>query len=204
MPYAKWVGFVRSNVLPAVVLVLVIAVSIWLIHWITPDQSEPVTMIDGPLIVAPPVVSSDQAKLADDCQVIGVTQNGKSRAYVVSAFFRSHQHVINDFIGGKPFAITYCDRNNCTRVFTRRDSPLPLNVTVGGWVGSDVFGTLLLRVGTKLYRQDSAQELSGNDMMPFETVAFERTTWKQWRTKHPNSDVYMSFPLDRLRSVPNG
>lgn len=197
MSNAKWAGFARSNLIVAALFVLVIAFSIWLAQWGSSTQSEPIVLIDGPLIVSPPVAPSGKVQVPDDCPIIGVTYNGKSRAYVVSAFFRSHQHVINDLIGGKPFTITYCDRTNCTNVFTSHDSRLPLNVTVGGWAGTEVLGTLLIRVGSKLYRQDTLKALSSGEEMPYASVAFERTTWKEWLSKHPDSDAYLQFPKDR-------
>lgn len=54
----------------------------------------------------PEVLSASQADyLSEDALIMGISQNGESRAYPV-AMARYH-HVINDVVGGQPVAVTY-------------------------------------------------------------------------------------------------
>ena len=54
----------------------------------------------------PEVLSASEAGyLSEDALIMGISQNGESRAYPV-AMARYH-HVINDVVGGQPVAVTY-------------------------------------------------------------------------------------------------
>ena len=54
----------------------------------------------------PQVLEASEADyLSHDALIMGITQNGESRAYPV-AMARYH-HVINDTVGGHPVAVTY-------------------------------------------------------------------------------------------------
>ena len=65
-------------------------------------------------------------QVPDDTLVIGIESGGRSRAYMLSAFTRPDEHVCNDLIDGVPVTVTYCDLDDCVRLFTapgRREAP---------------------------------------------------------------------------------
>ena len=55
----------------------------------------------------PKIIPAAQlTELGDDEEVLGLTVNGASRAY--PARFIAWHHIVNDVVGGKPVAVTYC------------------------------------------------------------------------------------------------
>lgn len=52
------------------------------------------------------IPAAQLTELGDDEEVLGLTVNGASRAY--PARFIAWHHIINDVLGGKPVAVTYC------------------------------------------------------------------------------------------------
>jgi hypothetical protein len=153
-------------------------------------------LLEMPVIQAPKTVAADEARLADDAEIVGVCANGCSRAYALDALAPYQYHVINDTLGGRPITVSFCDITNCLAVFTDSCKEEPLEIAVGGYVGLEeqgrVEGSMLLRVGSHYYRQDTGLEFGENAATPFPypSMAFERTTWKQWRHAHPESDVF--------------
>lgn len=59
--------------------------------------------IDEPHIIPASMAAEDG--LTDREQVIGVTQNGESRAYPITILF-AHE-IVNDVVGGHPIAVTF-------------------------------------------------------------------------------------------------
>ena len=182
LPFAPWI----------VLLLVVGAVVSQLETWRVRTSLD---LLDGPLIVEPPVKSARDADIPGDSDVIGVSVGGRYRAYLVAAFFNAPQHVVNDMVGGKPVTITHCDRKSCTRVFTGLQATRPLDIRVGGWIETDSDGSMLLRVGSCLYRQDTGASVSGDAAFPYSPVEFERTTWQDWKAKHGETDIYVQSPL---------
>jgi hypothetical protein len=142
-----------------------------------------------PGIDRPPTRTAAESGLPDDAVVIGVSSAGKDRAYLVTAFSGPTRHVVNDLVGGVPVSVTHCDRTDCTRVFTDPDLDVPLPLATGGLIRDH----LLLRTREGFYYQETGEStIPGNDKgFPFEDHPFVRTTWKAWREKHPDTDVYV-------------
>jgi hypothetical protein len=153
--------------------------------------------LDIPGIQTPSVQPASAARLHDDAVVLGVSAGGRHRAYLLAAFDGIRWHIVNDQLAGVPITVTYCDRTGCVKVFTGPPGA-PLDVALGGFVGSFDRGSLLLRVGSVLYRQDSGQALApGEAPFPYAPVEFVRTTWKDWCGRHPDTDVYVGqLPVD--------
>jgi hypothetical protein len=124
--------------------------------------------------------------------VIGVTAGNRHRAYAIAALWNIDDHVVNDVVGGVPVTVAYCNRTECTKVFTSPSGNQPLEVAVGGFVGtpgSSLDGAMLLRLGSSYYLQDTGEQLSGWSSFPYPEAEFERTTWGKWRKAHPDTDV---------------
>jgi hypothetical protein len=154
-------------------------------------------LVNVPVIQRPTTVPAEVVTLPDDAVVIGVEARGRRRAFVLEAFYPPERHVINDLLGGKPITVTYCDVTDCLAVFTDPDADEPLEIATGGWQGKIVrgwfTGSMLLRVGSSWFRQDTGQPLANHAEKPFPYTKyqFERTTWKQWRDARPDTDVYV-------------
>jgi hypothetical protein len=156
------------------------------------------SLVTLPVVQRPATVPAGAVKLPDNATVIGVENGDQARAYLLEAlYYPAVRHVINDVVGGKPITITYCDMMDRVAVFTDPDAKEPLQIATGGWTGKSVAGrfegSMLLRVGSTWYRQDTTQSLveKGSAPFPYREADFVRTTWKQWRYEHAGTDVYI-------------
>jgi hypothetical protein len=51
---------------------------------------------------------------------------------------------------------------------------------------------MLVRVGPHRYRLKSVMPLeAGSPTFPYESVEIELRTWREWRTAHPDTSVYL-------------
>jgi len=126
-----------------------------------------------------------QAQLIDEARVIGVSVNGRHRAYRVTALCEPRAAVLNDFIADVPVTVTYNHWNGCIRVFTKLDAAEePLDIGVRGWNN----GKLLLEVDDKAVPQDSVE-------LDLERLDAEIVTWKLWKIAHPDTDVYTGIGM---------
>ena len=137
----------------------------------------------------PPTRQAADASLADEEEVIGVSVNCKYRAYRIRALSGDPRwHVVNDWLGDAPVSVVHCDRTECSTVFTDKGAKAPLNLTFGGWSHN----SLLLRADGALYTQSMLQPIDHKrGPFPFAPASFMKTTWKEWRTAHPDTDVYV-------------
>jgi len=133
-----------------------------------------------PGINQPPHHRVDEVRLSDDEEVIGVVVKNQSRAYWVPAFVDMNQHVVNDVLEGVAITVTYCDQADYVRVVTDDTRTDPIGLACGGWSGSQ----MLLLLDQQYFDHDSAD-------LPLSDFRFERTTWKEWKTKHPDTRVYL-------------
>jgi hypothetical protein len=155
----------------------------------------------------PATVPAAEANLADDDVVVGVVVGSKARAYRLNAFKYIDSHVVNDVVNKTAVTVTYCDRDDCLRVYTDdREEPLPIGV--GGFREG-----LLLRIGNSSFEQKTGKRRVGGETPP-RSMPFERTSWGEWKKAHADTDVYLgrsaprrslSLPLDaylRRRASP--
>lgn len=139
--------------------------------------------VTAPGIVRPFIESGRSATVTDAAEVIGISVNGRHRAYRVSAFCDPRGTVVNDVIGGTPVSVTYNHLNSCVRVFTKNDQlPKPLAIGIRGWKD----GNLLLEIDGKILPQNSEEILSAS-------LEPEVTTWKAWKTAHPKTEIYTGY-----------
>jgi hypothetical protein len=139
----------------------------------------------------PPTVPAEAAKLSGDDDVIGVEVNGKARAYTVRALSRVMQHIVNDELGGVPISVTYCDLDRCTRVYTSHRRSEPLDIALTGFLARK--GMILKIEGVDYQQQSGDPTEPGPHVRPFpyEDQLWVRTTWRQWKQLHPETDVYI-------------
>ena len=136
----------------------------------------------------PPARAGDRAGIDGDEEVIGVCVAGRARAYLVRAMLDPMHHVVNDLLGGRPVSVTFCSVTRCARVLTGSPGDSPLDIKIGGWKR----GGLALHVGGEDYSQETGESLTAPHArrLPYPELPFRRTTWREWRQAHPDSDVY--------------
>lgn len=146
--------------------------------------------------------------LHDAAPILGVVVGDKSRAYLLEALevppgtyltpgldddSKKHlaNHVVNDQVNGVSIAVTYCDTNRCTRVFSSPDNT-PLELRVGGWKNRQ----MLLKLKDQSFLQNSEDA-------PLPPFPFEESTWGEWYKKHPDTDIYLGEQYEiRCRPKP--
>lgn len=168
-----------------------------------PSSDRPMsTPFFSPGLQRPPAVPAATAAVPDDAEVLGVTVNGRNRAYLITTLSRVDSHVIDDLIEDVPITVTFCDKSQCARVFTAPDHPSPLKVDLGG-LRQD---KLLLRLNNVFYDQESGDRIDGVKDMPFPYPdhPFVRTTWKKWKEAHPETDIFVGKPAGEQGGPPGG
>lgn len=154
--------------------------------------------IENPVLLASNAVRAEAAGLTRDAPVIGVVAGGKARAYLVSALASVRRHVVNDRVGKVPVAVSYCNLMDCARAFAAPDGDKPTELATGGRAMDGTDSGMLVRVGPYRYFQKTARPLDpGAPAFPYTPVAVERTSWAEWVTAHPDTDVYLGGPGDQ-------
>lgn len=158
------------------------------------DGFTPSALWDGRKIVPfraidhPPLVKASEAApfLDDDEYVLGIQVGGESRAYPTRLAW--WHHIINDTVGGKPIAITYCSVCNAGVALDR--------VVDGKPILLDFYG---LYNGVACYCERATESV----VLPVDgrivTGALKGkslalrpvldTTWGQWKRLHPDTRV---------------
>jgi hypothetical protein len=133
---------------------------------------------------------AERARPKDEMLVIGVVENGKAKAWSLESLLRPENHVYNDqLFGSNGLSITFCDIADCVKVFSREDGK-PTRLGQGGPHSSRP-GKMLVVADGKQYWQDTGEPLySGAPAFPLKEVPHERTTWGEWKAKHPDSALY--------------
>lgn len=152
-----------------------------------------------PALVNPATIPVEQADyLQDDELVFGAAVGGEYRAYPLRIM--DWHEMANDILGGKPVALSYC---TLCRSGVLYDTRKP-----GG--GHFLFGTSgVLYRSNKLMIDDGTLSLWSNltgepvvgkltsEPIRLQVLPMTLTTWKEWRTLHPETSV---LDLEPLRS----
>jgi hypothetical protein len=121
----------------------------------------------------------DSARLVEAMPVFGVTVGSRSRAYVRAAMCSPATHVVNDMLGDTAVTVTYCDITDQARVFTEAGRHEALDVLLYGRIG----GKMNIKVRDQVFAQD-------DNKIPLPELDFVRTTWGEWKSLHPHTDVF--------------
>jgi Protein of unknown function (DUF3179) len=141
---------------------------------------------------SPPALPASASKIADGDEVIGIVVNGKPRAYWLKALKYPPWHIVNDVVDEMPVSVAFCDRMNCVRVYTDRRSSTPLDINLGGLYGKE----MVVRIGGVLYYQESGNPFDRDENippLPYADHPWERTTWRDWKHRHPETDVFIGL-----------
>ena len=140
-----------------------------------------------PSDMRPGFIAADAVLLPDTVEVLGISTNGVSRAYLVVGMREMRNHVVHDNLAGQLITVTYCDVNDCAYAYQRKDVA-PKDFHVGGWDGQD----LLMLFQGKHYTHSK---------VPLPAHPIKRTTWGEWKALHPDTKIYLGSysvkPRDR-------
>jgi len=125
--------------------------------------------------------------LEDDDKVFGVSFGNDRRAYPLSILV--FHEIVNDVVGGRPVAITYCPLCGTAMAFDRKFGEDILSFGVSGLLyQSDVL--MYDRKTESLWSQLAMRSVSGKMMgKKLNWLLGEMMTWKAWREKYPDSSV---------------
>lgn len=130
------------------------------------------------------IPAAQLTELGDDEEVLGLTVNGMSRAY--PARFIAWHHIVNDTLGGKPVAVTYCSVCNSGLAFDAMlDGKRRLFNVFGLYRG--VMAMIDPSTNT-VWAHLAGEALLGPDKGKTLTVLpLVNTTWGEWKRLHPAS-----------------
>lgn len=131
---------------------------------------------------------SDAGFMYDDDRVVGVTVNGKSRAYPIKVL--SRHECYNDVLGGVPIAVVFCPLCDSVSVVNRRLGDKTYEFGISGLLyNSNVL--LYDRTDNALWSQAGLIAVSGPNAGKSLThlADWEITTFVDWSESHPDSTV---------------
>lgn len=131
-----------------------------------------------PGVRLPPTRSAEKAGLEDDAEIIGVSVEGQTRAYLIDAMIRGPtSHVVNDILAGRPVSVAYCPVMCGAQVFTSATSAVPLALGVGGWKAGKGMILQLRGVDYALTDGKNLTDPQGSSL-PYQRMDYEKTTWE--------------------------
>lgn len=136
---------------------------------------------EAPGITRLDVKTAGAAEIDNEAEVLGLSVGGRHRAYLLASFMGIETHIVNDYLEGTPVTVTYCDRNDCARVFTVEQNR-SISISLAGWYRNQL----------TFFDEDRKvhfHQMEGPN--PYSDHPFERMTWKEWKTAHPDTDVYV-------------
>lgn len=144
---------------------------------------------DGiPAIDEPEFTSARKARFIKNSDyILGLELAGIARAYPIKIL--NWHEVVNDRIGREQFSITYCPLCGTGMAFSARVDGTKLDFGVSGLLyNSDVL--LYDRQTESLWSQIMQQAISGKHMgAQLQRIPLSHTTWKDWKTQHPDTQV---------------
>lgn len=144
---------------------------------------------DGvPAINKPKFISGMNADFLDpDDRVIGVSIEGKSKAYPVKIL--NWHEIVNDRIHAELFAVTYCPLSGTGMVFSSEIKGATVKFGVSGLLyNSDVL--LYDKKTESLWSQILGQAITGEfSGIKLKQLAADHTTWRKWKKMHPDTLV---------------
>jgi hypothetical protein len=141
-----------------------------------------------PSIDRPRFVAAAEAKhIRDDDIVMAFELAGEARAYPV--FILNYHEIVNDVIGGRPVAVTYCPLCGSGLVFERSLGDRTLEFGVSGLLRNNDL-VLYDRASESLWQQITGRAFAG-PMRGEELRALPvaMTHWGTWRAAHPETRV---------------
>ncbi len=136
--------------------------------------------------------SADEVVIPAETMIIGVEVDGQFRAYLPGGMNSMDQHILHDDFNGQPITMTYCDKSDCARAFIRGDLD-PDQIRMGGFNGKAMW----LLIGEERFIQQDSET-------PLEEYPITRMTWESWKTRHPETTIYVGIGLVYAQTLRDG
>jgi hypothetical protein len=144
-----------------------------------------ISSIDNPKFQS---VQEADENLQDSELVIGLNINGDIKTYPLQIFV--WHEIVNDVVGGKPVAVTYCPFCFTNQVFNRTLSDG--SVVEFGTSGKLYNSNLVMydRTSNSLWSQALGEGIVGDySGVKLEKIPFDIAYWKEWKKLYPESKV---------------
>ena len=141
--------------------------------------------IDSPVFAA--AAEADFIQNGD--LILGVFTGGEARAYPINIL--NWHEIVNDIIGGKPVAVTYCPLCGSGVVFSSEVGGKTLEFGVSGLLyNSDVllYDRQTHSLWSQLLRRAVSGEYSGENLA---VLPVQHTTWRDWREQYPDTKILL-------------
>lgn len=152
-----------------------------------------------PAIDKPQFVSANKADIAPDAPVIGVSIGGEHHAY--SLHLLNGYEIVNDVVGGKPIATTWCPLCSTSIVYSRKVQGRVLSFGVSGklWRNSLVmYDRETKSLWSHISGEAMAGPLKGKSLEP--VAGTPRIQWQDWKRQHPDTKV---LSVNGLEDIPD-
>ena len=137
---------------------------------------------DEPGIYDAKFYTADEVVFPDDELVIGIEVEGQACAYLLAGMNDVDQHIVHHELAGQQFAVTYCDKSDCIAVYDKAGTTA--EIRNGGFSGE----TLWILYDGQRFEQDA-------EGIPLKNFPSAKTTWGDWKQKHPHSLVYVGLGM---------
>jgi hypothetical protein len=156
-----------------------------------PEQASRLPMAIVPLR-EPHFVSATKADfLKNDDRVVGVSENGVSKAYQPSVL--AFHHVVQDSLAKMPIIAGWCSLCNTPLVYSSEVEGRNLTLEWAGTRGNNFF---MRDVETNSHWQQIGGDCFEGPMKGkrLKMIPFLYTTWGEWRTQHPDTLALVPEP----------
>ncbi|MEE2752982.1 MAG: DUF3179 domain-containing (seleno)protein [Candidatus Latescibacterota bacterium] len=136
-------------------------------------------------------VPAEKVDMGESDIVLGIELDGEARAYPVNFMTGPLNEVINDHLGSKNIAVTWCSVDYSGVVYHREFDGRPFHF---GVMGMDNGAMVLYDRQTRsrwnqLAGKAVEGKMEGEKLKPLPSTL---TTWKRWRDVHPETTVYVN------------
>lgn len=147
---------------------------------------------DGiPAIDNPKFVPAKDADFdSNSSTVIGVYYNGQAKAYPLSIMV--WHEVVNDIVGGKPLAVTYCPLCYSVVAYVREINGVPVTFGTSGRLYNNnlvMYDRLTRSLWSQIWGAAIAGNLTGYTLQRFPV---DLVSWGEWHKLYPDSLVLSS------------
>lgn len=144
---------------------------------------------DGiPALDMPDVITASEADYLEDTdRVLGIEIRGRARAYPIRIL--NHHEIVNDVVGGEMIAVTWCPLCGSGVAFESEVDGHALEFGVSGLLyNSDVlmYDHQTQSLWSQIMKTAVTGEMKGTKLT---TISLVHTTWRDWHSKHPDTEV---------------
>ncbi len=123
--------------------------------------------------------------ISDSSTVLGIYYNGEAKAYPL--YIMVWHEIVNDVVGGKPVAITYCPLCYSSAAFVRELNGTTVTFGTSGKLYNNnlvMYDRLTSSLWSEIWGEAISGKLTGSVL---QRVPIDVTTWGEWKALYPNT-----------------